>query len=363
MARHFFSDWGRLPVSGLGRAAGLLILAVVHSGSNQAGVFVSGADPCVDPDVKSPGSSTRNPLGCDSPSGLESVTLVTVLFNSRHCLPALADLLLGCPSVILVDNGSTDDSATAARALVPQAQVIEAGRNLGFGAACNVALARVRTPFALLLNPDCELDAAAVVGLLAAAERWPQAALLAPQLVDGRGRAERNYRWPRTLWAARGPAAEGDCCVGHLCGAVWLLRMERVRDLGFFDARFFLYYEDDDLCLRLFRAGRPLMLIPSVTARHRARGSVGGRSRLQLEFGRGYHHAQSKLTFEGLHGAPARAQRLRRKTLLLTTLLLPLRVLVFSPRLVARMVGRWVGLWRWGLAALEPKGVEPESGG
>lgn len=278
---------------------------------------------------------------------LAQVTLVVVTYNSAHCLPLLATLLSICPNVVISDNGSDDDTAVIAQGLWPQALVMAHGCNLGFGAANNRALATVKTPFALLLNPDCEMKAQALVELLQSAELFKEAALFAPQLMATETRAEVNYRWPSALWSSRGPAAEGQLCVGFVCGAVMLLRMERMVGTGFFDERFFLYYEDDDLCLRLFQAKLPMVLCPQVKVLHRSRGSVRGRSPWRSEYLRGYHHAQSKLIFLNKHESLQAAQKLRRRLIWTTTLALPLRVILFSPKLLARMWGRWRGLLKW----------------
>jgi N-acetylglucosaminyl-diphospho-decaprenol L-rhamnosyltransferase len=275
------------------------------------------------------------------------VTIVVVTYNSAHCLPMLAPLLSVCPNVVISDNGSDDDTAIKAQALWSQAKVLAHGRNLGFGAANNRALALVKTPFALLLNPDCEMTQQALQELLAAADDFKDAAVLAPQLMASEDRAEVNYRWPSAIWTSRGPAAEGPLCVGFVCGAVMLLRMERMTTVGFFDERFFLYYEDDDLCLRLFQAKLPMVLCPQVKVLHRSRGSVRGRSPWRSEYLRGYHHAQSKLIFLNKHESLHAAKRLQRQLILMTTLALPLRVILFSPKLVARMWGRWRGLLEW----------------
>ena len=275
------------------------------------------------------------------------VTIVVVTYNSAHCLPMLAPLLSVRPNVVISDNGSDDDTAVKAQTLWPQAKVLAHGRNLGFGAANNRALALVKTPFALLLNPDCEMTAPALQELLAAADDFKDAAVLAPQLMASEDRAEVNYRWPSAYWTSRGPAAEGPLCVGFVCGAVMLLRMERMTTVGFFDERFFLYYEDDDLCLRLFQAKLPMVLFPQVKVLHRSRGSVRGRSPWRSEYLRGYHHAQSKLIFLNKHESLQAAKRLQRQLILTTTLALPLRVILFSPKLVARMWGRWRGLLEW----------------
>jgi len=281
---------------------------------------------------------------------LAQVTVVVVTYNSAHCLPLLGPLLSSCPNVVISDNGSDDDTAVHAQSLWPQALVLAHGRNLGFGAANNRALAQVKTPFALLLNPDCEMTPQALEELLQAAHLFQDAALVAPQLMASETRPEVNYRWPSSLWTSRGPAAEGPVCVGFVCGAVMLLRMERMAGNGFFDERFFLYYEDDDLCLRLFQAKLPMVLCPQVKVLHRSRGSVRGRSPWRSEYLRGYHHAQSKLIFLDKHESLQAAHRLRRQLIWTTTLALPLRIVLFSPKLVARMWGRWRGLLEWNAA-------------
>jgi GT2 family glycosyltransferase len=281
---------------------------------------------------------------------LAQVTVVVVTYNSAHCLPLLSPLLSICPNVVISDNGSDDDTAVRVQSLWPQALVLAHGRNLGFGAANNRALATVKTPFALLLNPDCEMTPLALEELLQAAQLFQDAALVAPQLMASDNRLEVNYRWPSALWISRGPAAEGPLCVGFVCGAVMLLRMERMAGNGFFDERFFLYYEDDDLCLRLFQAKLPMVLCPQVKVLHRSRGSVRGRSPWRSEYLRGYHHAQSKLIFLNKHESLQAANRLRRQLIWTTTLALPLRVVLFSPKLVARMWGRWRGLLEWNAA-------------
>jgi N-acetylglucosaminyl-diphospho-decaprenol L-rhamnosyltransferase len=278
---------------------------------------------------------------------LDTVTVIVVTRESAHCLPALNALLSHCPNVIVSDNGSADGTATGARRLWPHAIVLEHGRNLGFGAANNRALARVQTPFALLLNPDCEIERDGLLTLLTMAAELPKAAVLAPQLVSASGKLEINYRWPQTLWAPRGPSASGPTCVGFVCGAAMLFRMASFREIGFFDEQFFLYYEDDDLCLRLFNAGQSIVVVPSVLATHHSRGSVRGASPWRHEYARGFHHAQSKLQFATKYRSREEAQRLRRWLLTTTTLGLPLRAIVFSPKLLARMFGRWRGLIDW----------------
>lgn len=281
---------------------------------------------------------------------LQDVTIVIVTFNSAHCLPELGRLLAVCPHITVVDNGSDDGCAQAVGQHLPNAQVMALPHNLGFGAANNRALAQVRTPFALLLNPDCEITPQAIQQLLHTAALWPEAAMVAPQLLQASGVPEVNYRWPHLLWQSRGPAVtEGPACVGFVCGAAMLLRMSAFGG-QFFDEQFFLYYEDDDLCTRLFKQGQAMLIDPAATATHRSRGSVRGQHPLRSEYIRGFHHAQSKLIYARKYQSLAAAHQQQRKLLWQTVLVLPLRLLAFNPRLLARIWGRFRGLLNWSAA-------------
>lgn len=273
------------------------------------------------------------------------VTVVSVTFNSRHCLAAMATALAACPHVSLVDNASGDDSAALARSLMPRATVDVLNANRGYGVANNIALERASTRYALLLNPDCLADASQIAQLVAHAETDPAAVLWVPQLLDGAGHAQVNYGMPRHWGRPRGGAAEGPLCVGYACAAVMLIHLQRMAPIGFFDPRFFLYYEDEDLCLRAFNAGAAIVVVPQVRVAHLSRGSVRGPRPWVAEYWRGWHHAQSKVRFAAKHHGVAAGSRLLRKSARNAWLHVGAR-LVFpvSPRLLARAWGRLRGL-------------------
>lgn len=282
------------------------------------------------------------------------VTVIIVTYNSAHCLAALGASLASVPHIVVVDNGSHDATVEQVRRSLPQARLIENRSNRGFGAANNLALQQVQTPYALLLNPDCELTPDNLARLLDFAQSHPETAVLAPQLVGPSGKKDVNYRWPSHFWKSTTAAADGPCCVGFACGACLLFNMALMRPLGFFDEAFFLYYEDDDLCTRAFEQHLPIVVLPTATAVHASRGSVGGGVRWRSEYWRGYHHAQSKIRYTLKHQSVTAAQRLRRRVLTTALLSLPFRVLLFSPRLIGRLCGRVAGLWH-----LEFNGIHP----
>lgn len=276
-------------------------------------------------------------------AALQRVTVVSVTHHSAHCVPAMARTLLPFAQAIVVDNASDDTTLAELAARIPHAQVIALPANVGFGVANNRALDAVATPYALLLNPDCHIEPEAVARLVATADTWPGAAIVAPQLLDAQGRPELNYGWLRWLGAARTPGAEGPLCVGHACAAAWLLRCDA--HTWRFDPGFFLYYEDEDLCARALAARAPVIIEPRATAVHANRGSVRGRSPARAEWLRGYHHSRSKVRFQCKHRGRAEAARVRRRGLWTGAAEVVARVLLLNPRLLARSAGRWWGLW------------------
>ncbi len=284
-------------------------------------------------------------------SALDRVTVIVVTFNSAHCIAPLAAGLREAPHVAVVDNASADDTAAQVAAHLPQARWQPQPRNLGFGAANNLGVAAAGTEFVLLLNPDCVLEPGAIEALVAAADRFPDAACIAPQLLDRQGRPDLTHRWRSDRWASRGPGAEGPACVGFATGACLLIRTEAMRRIGGFDEGFFLYYEDDDLCIRLQQQCGALVFEPAARVQHVSRGSVGGPVRRQAEYLRGYHHIQSKFRFQAKHlGGPAPQAR-RVGYAAVAALEGLLRLLLLDTRRAWRCFGRVAGALCWRPAA------------
>ncbi len=197
-------------------------------------------------------------------------------------------------------------------------------RNLGFGAANNVALRRLDTPFVLLLNSDTLVGAGAVDALL---DRLVAsgAAAAGPRLIDGQGRPEISFGRMLSPWAelvqktwlrlarsaggwaqqavARHVSRERD--VDWVTGACLLLRREPAQAAGFFDERYFMYEEDVDLCAALRSRGGRVLFTPRAEVVHRR-----GRSVVSAGSAAAPHYDRSHLLFYEKH-APRWAPWLR----------------------------------------------------
>jgi GT2 family glycosyltransferase len=239
---------------------------------------------------------------------LARVCVVTVAYNSAAALRGLLGSVPPGLAVIVVDNASRDDSAAVAEAA--SARVIRNGANLGFGAGCNIGMDAAETEFVLLANPDTRLDAAAIARLVAAADAFPDAAILAPMLCDEHGARVRSWDVEqlhrRKLVRKRDaePWPEGPLCAEFLSGACLLLRAsEGLR----FDEAFFLFYEDDAICAAARAKGRSLVLVPDAVMHH-AGGGSSAPSRALSAF-KARHMAWSRLHYFALMQGSAAARR------------------------------------------------------
>lgn len=271
---------------------------------------------------------------------LAQVTVIVVTYNSRGILRETLPRLAHLPHLIVVDNASSDDTVATVRTLAPRANIVEAGANLGFGRANNLALEQVVTPYALLLNPDCFLHGGAIPALVAAARRYPDAAILAPKLYDAPGVLGVCYRPP--FWAPQPKQLlepEGDLCSEFLTGAAMLLDMAKMRaGVGFFDPWFFLYLEDDDLCLRVRRAGHSLVLVHDAQVEHHVRSSSPPSRR--LDWRRDYAMTLSKFYLQRKTFGTARCAAAVARIGLGALLAMPVHALRLDARRFARSAAR-----------------------
>jgi N-acetylglucosaminyl-diphospho-decaprenol L-rhamnosyltransferase len=187
--------------------------------------------------------------------------------------------------VVVVDNGSGDDSVELARRELPEVKVLEMGRNFGFGPAINRALAEHPADPVVLLNNDAEAEPRFVEALLEGLGEGVDSVagvLLqerAPELIDSAGVvADATLMGFDHLHGEPASAAAGAADPLGPTGGAALYRREALERVGGFDERIFLYYEDLDLALRIAAAGGRCRLAPEARALHAYSASLGAAS-------------------------------------------------------------------------------------
>ncbi len=185
--------------------------------------------------------------------------------------------------ILVVDNASSDDSGPRAKRACPQIELLSLVRNVGFAAANNLGIERLGDcDLIALLNPDAVAEPDWLEQLVAAAQEHPEHASFAstivsadePERLDSAGDVYHVYgtAWPgRRGLPAAGSDIRRDVFGGS--GAAVLYRREWLVRVGGFDERYFCYFEDVDLNLRLQVAGGRCLLVPEARVHH-----VGGYS-------------------------------------------------------------------------------------
>jgi GT2 family glycosyltransferase len=211
-----------------------------------------------------------------------SLSVIIVNWNGlrylRECLAALLPQLPADAEVVLVDNGSTDDSLAYVRERYPAIVVVALRANLGFAGGTNAGLRAARGELLLLLNNDAFAEPGFVAALLNAIECDPEvgaasAVLLfahRPELVASAGIRIRRDGLALDLWAGR-PAAELPSAPQPIMGpsgGAALYRRALLEDVGLMEPGFFNYLEDADLAWRALLRGWRSVVVPRARARH-----------------------------------------------------------------------------------------------
>ena len=208
-------------------------------------------------------------------------SVVVVSYNHRPYLPACLHSVLQSEGqdleIILVDNASTDGSASYVEQAFPTVRVIRSETNLGFGHGGNLGAAQARGRTLAFLNPDTVVEPGWLDALLSALEADPQAGLATskilllndPQRINTCG----NDVHLTGLTLCRGMGLESSALaepqeVGAVSGAAFAMRRDLFETLGGLDETFFLYMEDTDLSWRARLAGYRCLYVPSSRVQH-----------------------------------------------------------------------------------------------
>ena len=197
--------------------------------------------------------------------------------------------------VIVCDNGSTDGSAAFIRSNYPSVQVIENGKNLRFAKANNVGIRASRGEYILILNPDTLIHDDALDRMIQLADQYPNAGAFGCRVLNANGSYQVSARpfaslkgeWISALylrslgnlsnWFTSDSYAPWNGTtqrpVDWISGCSMLIRSSILKALGGFDEQFFYYYEDMDLCRRIWQAGYQILFFPNVSITH-----LGGQS-------------------------------------------------------------------------------------
>jgi N-acetylglucosaminyl-diphospho-decaprenol L-rhamnosyltransferase len=237
------------------------------------------------------------------------VSVIIVSYNTReilrNCLDALFENSKGIAmEVFVVDNNSADNSASMVRQDFPSIRLIANNKNLGFAAANNQAFALASGRYIILLNPDAYIRPASIEHCIAFMDRTAQCGLAGGKIISPEGRLEPSARrfpsalsklltlsglsgkFPHSPILNRhefgGFAHDHPLEVDWVPGTFSIIRKEMLDAIGTFDERFYIYYEETDLCLRAKKAGWKVFFIHDAEVMHI--GGACSKTRKEMTF-------------------------------------------------------------------------------
>ncbi len=223
------------------------------------------------------------------------VHIITVSWNAcsllRESLQSIRAMTYPNQRIIVVDNGSQDDSVAMVQKEFPEATLIENGENLGFGGGNNIGLQYALDHGAewfFLLNNDIGVDPDLLSNLMQTAASYPKVGIFGPKIYF--------FDQPDVIWFA---GATINFCTGiiahrglrqvdqgqfdqpaatdYVTGCAMLIRRDVLQRIGLFDPVYHpAYAEDVDLCARAQRAGYELLYVPTGKLWHKISASSGG---------------------------------------------------------------------------------------
>lgn len=236
----------------------------------------------------------------------QELTIIVLAFNSEKIIKkCLSSLNLDKYKVIVVDNASCDKTIGVIEENFPTIELIKLNYNSGYGRGNNIALERVKTKFALVLNPDAIIDEQNIEVILSEMKNNHKIAIAGPILLESKinheaelnnkiEKIEQDYLSKKKRYHTK---EKNLYQTKFVSGAVMFFNMINMKEIGFFDKNIFLFYEDDEICHRSSKKGFLNAIITNSIAFHESGTSCKKSSKGSYK--KGWHlKGWSKLYFK-----------------------------------------------------------------
>ena len=209
---------------------------------------------------------------------IRDITIVITSFKSdeiiRNCLNSIGRQC----KVILVENSNNSELKKSIEREFTNVECILTGENFGYGKANNIGLKKVKTKYALILNPDATLHASALENFFKEIKQIPEFAIIGPHIQEKKDKNKKIDIY-----------SSSPILVKNVKGFAMFLNMSEFQDIGFFDENFFFYFEEIDLCRRLVNSHKKIYLVPSIKIHHTGGQSHDKEINKPMELSRNWH--------------------------------------------------------------------------
>ena len=218
---------------------------------------------------------------------IKDITIVIASFKSEKKIKDCLNSIDKQAKVLVIENSNNLSFKENLEKEFSNVECVLAGTNIGYGSANNIGLKKVKTKYALILNPDATLHSSALENFIKATEKIYDFAIMAPYIQEEKDKFDKKNDLKNIS-----PVE-----VGNVKGFAMFLNISEFREVGFFDENFFFYFEEIDLCKRLINHGKKIYLIPEIKIDHGGGFSHDQSISVEMELSRNWHWMWSTFNY------------------------------------------------------------------
>ena len=217
------------------------------------------------------------------------LTVIITSFHSRDKIFSCIESIEKSIKIIVIENSNDEKLKEKIHSKYPNVECILSKENLGYGAGNNLGLSRVKTSYALIVNPDVTLNNDAVDKFFLSINNLEDFGIIAP--------ISQNEKYNNFNIQEDKQIKEVD----NVKGFAMFLNMKNLKQINFFDDNFFLYFEEIDLCRRLKKNNSKIFIDPTIKVSHLGGTSHNSEIEKPMELSRNWHWMWSTFYFHKKH--------------------------------------------------------------
>ena len=222
---------------------------------------------------------------------LKDITVIINTFNSEDQIYSCLDTIDKSVNVIIIENSANNNFKRATELKYSNVNCELAQKNLGYGKGNNLGLSKVKTKFALILNPDAQLKNDTLNNFLETANNIKDFAIIGPGIQEASDTLKEKFGHNNLIETE------------NVKGFAMFLNLQQFEEVGFFDENFFIYFEEIDLCKKLIKNEKKIFLDTSIKINHFGGTSHEESINYEMEKSRNWHWMWSKFYFHKKHNS------------------------------------------------------------
>ena len=217
---------------------------------------------------------------------IKDITIVIASFKSEKKIKNCLNSIDKHVKVLVIENSDNLIFKENLENEFSNVECVLAGANIGYGSANNIGLKKVKTKYALILNPDATLHSSALEKFIKVTEQIRNFAIMAPYIQEEKNKLDKIYL--KNIHPVE---------VENVKGFAMFLNISEFKDIGFFDEIFFFHFEEIDLCKRLTNHRKKIYLIPEIKIDHGGGVSHDQSINSEMELSRNWHWMWSTFNY------------------------------------------------------------------